>query len=348
MSTNEKAKREMGWEIAAKLEQEKTMMERMIPEWRHIRAALGGVFAFFLVFLLGIWLAKNPFEATVRIQSAWVVAHGLQGNEWTIIWSVVGLAAFFEFMDASAGMGFGTALTPLLLVMGFDPKQIVPVVMIQQGVAGLVGAILHSEFENVEWKFNPMSETVRLWLIISVTGCAAVALSIWGVYKYLTIDKIWIQAYVAVLLLGMGAVSLYKAKKDTPYSPGKMFGFAFLAGFNKGVGGGGYGPVITIGGLMAGVPVKSMRGVTAITEGTISAFAIAVWVAMLTSGVQIDYLMLPSMMSATMFTAVAAPYMTRVFPEKAWKFVVPAYSLLLAAYTFYKVVPDVYSKLMAG
>jgi len=111
------------------------------------------------------------------------------------------------------------------------------------------------------------------------------------------------------------------------------------------VGGGGYGPVVTIGGLMSGVPVKSMLAVTAICEGTVSTFAIIVWLALLTSGVTIDYLLLPSMMLATMFSAVAAPYMTRVFPEKAWKIVVPAYSLLVASYVFYKIFPSIYKKL---
>ncbi|WP_300672505.1 sulfite exporter TauE/SafE family protein [Desulfoluna sp.] len=337
----------MGWEVARELEKEKqTIAERFIPEWRHIRAALGAVFVFFLVFLLGIWLAGNPFEPTVRIQSDWVVAHGLQGNQWTIVWSVVLLAAFFEFMDASAGMGFGTALTPILLVIGFDPKQIVPVVMVQQGVAGIVGAFLHREFENVEWKFSPMSETVRLWLIIAVTGCIAVAISICGVYKYLHVDKVWIKLYVACLLLMMGVISVWSAKKDMPYKPNKMIGFAALAGFNKGVGGGGYGPVVTIGGLLSGVPVKSMLAVTAICEGTVSTFAIVVWLALLSSGVQIDYLLLPSMMLATMFSAVAAPYMTRVFPEKLWKIIVPAYCLIVAVLCFYKIIPGIYAKLV--
>ena len=255
------------------------------------------------------------------------------------------LAAFFEFMDASAGMGFGTALTPLLLVIGFDPKQIVPVVMIQQGVAGLVGAFLHREFENVEWKFKPMSETVKLWMIIGLVGCAAVTISIFGVYKFLKVDKVWIKLYVAILLLMMGFISIFQSRKDRPYKPGKMVGFAALAGFNKGVGGGGYGPVVTIGGLIAGVPVKSMLAVTAISEGTVSCFAIVVWLALLTSGVQIDYLLLPSMMIATMFSAVAAPYMTRVFPEKAWKIVVPSYCVIVAAICFWKIIPGVMAKL---
>ena len=336
-----------GFEVAHELEKNKQSIgERFIPEWRHVRAALGGIFVFFLVFLLGVWLAGNPFEPTVRIQSAWVTAHGLVGNDWSIVWSVVLLAAFFEFMDASAGMGFGTALTPILLVLGFDPKQIVPVVMIQQGVAGLVGALLHREFENVEWKFSPMSETVKLWIIIGVTGCLAVSMSIIGIYKFFPIDKVWIKLYVALLLLMMGFISLFTARKDIPYKPLKMLGFAALAGFNKGVGGGGYGPVVTIGGLLSGVPVKSMLAVTAVCEGTVSTFAIIVWLALLTSGVQIDYLLLPSMMLATMFSAVAAPYTTRVFPEKAWKVIVPIYSVLVAVYVFIKIVPSIYAKLI--
>lgn len=291
-------------------------------------------------------MAGNPFEATQRIASPAIVDRGLVGtNQWTIFWGVVLLAMFFEFMDASAGMGFGTALTPLLLVIGFDPKQIVPVVMIQQGVAGLVGAVLHREFENVVWKFKPMSETVKLWLIIAVVGCAAVTFSITAVYAYLNVAKIWIKLYVAVLLLMMGVISIVQARKERPYRPWKMFGFAALAGFNKGVGGGGYGPVVTVGGLMAGVPVKSMLAVTAISEGTVSTFAILVWLALLTSGVTIDYILLPSMMLATMFSAVAAPYATRVFPEKLWKIVVPLYCLIVAGICFYKIIPGVIAKL---
>jgi len=344
MTVKEKTK---GWEVARELEIKKaTMWERFLPEKKHLMAAVWGFLALFAVFLLGCWLAGNPFEATKRIASQFVQTQGWAGtNEWSIIWSVVLVAMFFEFMDASAGMGFGTAITPLLLLMGFDPKQIVPVVMIQQGVAGLVGAFLHREFENVEWKFKPMSETIKLWLIIAVTGCLAVAFSITAVYAVFKVAKVWIKLYVAVLLVMMGLVSLYQSKKDRPYKPKMMIGFAALAGFNKGVGGGGYGPVVTVGGLLAGVPVKSMLAVTAISEGTVSTFSVLIWLALLTGGITVDYLLLPSMMLATMFTAVAAPYTTRVFPEKAWKIVVPVYCCLLAGYTFYKVIPDVIAKL---
>lgn len=340
--------RSKGWEISREVELKKpSIFERMVPEKRAMIAALWALGAFFIVFLVGCWLAGNPFEATKRIASPIVESRGWVGtNEWTIFWYVVLLAMFFEFMDASAGMGFGTAITPLLLVLGFSPKQIVPAVMIQQGVAGLVGAFLHREFENVEWRLKPMSETIKLWLIISVVGCAAVAFSITAVYAYFKVAKIWISLYVALLLLMMGAVSLWQAGKDRPYRPKKMFFFSALAGFNKGIGGGGYGPVVTVGGLISGVPVKSMLAVTAISEGTVSGFAILVWLALLTGGVTIDYILLPSMMLATMFSAVAAPYATRVFPEKLWKIVVPIYCCIVAGICFWKIIPSIVEKFM--
>ena len=103
--------------------------------------------------------------------------------------------------------------------------------------------------------------------------------------------------------------------------------------------------MVTIGGLISGVPVKSMLAVTAISEGTVSAFAILVWLALLTSGVTIDYILLPSLMIATVFSAVAAPYATRVFPEKLWKIVVPLYCCIVAALCFWKIIPDIIQKL---
>ncbi len=329
----------MGWEVARDLEREKaTVLERIVPEWRQIKAALAGIVAFFLVFLLGCWLASN----SVRFADNEVmIARGWAGtSEWGLMWTVIMLALVFEFMDAAAGMGFGTALTPLLLVMGFDPLQIVPVVLIQQTVAGLVGAFLHREFQNVEWKFKPLSETVRLCLIIASSGTVLVLLATIGIYAVMDLDPIWIKLYVALLLLGMGGISLVQSRHERPYRPNMLIAFGALAGFNKGVGGGGYGPVVTIGGLMAGVPVKSMLGVTALSEGVVCFVAVVAWMAMAANGLTIDYVLLPSVMLASMVSAVLAPYLTRVFPERIWTTVVPAYCLVVVGITIWKLWPD--------
>jgi uncharacterized membrane protein YfcA len=337
-----------GFEISRKLEEEKSgIMERAIPEKRQLMGALIGLIALFAIFLVSCWLAGNPIEGMARAaDSAYNQAHGLVGtNQWHLIWYVVALGLFFEFMDASAGMGFGTVMSPMLMILGFTPLQVVPAIMIQQGMCGLVGTFLHREFENVEWKFSPMSETIKLWLLIAGLGCLAVLFSITAVYAIFKFAKIWIKLYVVLLMLGMAIVAIYQAKtrgdKARPYRFKRMGFYAFLAGFNKGIGGGGYGPVVTIGGILSGVPVKAQMAVTAICEGTVSTFSIIVWICMMAGGTQLDFIILPSMMIAAVGSAILAPYATRVFPEKFWTWVVPGYCIVCVIICFWKIGPGV-------
>jgi uncharacterized membrane protein YfcA len=336
-----------GWEVAGRLELERpTVFDRLRPGWREIRAGVVGLGVFFLLFLMSSWLAGNPFSVTQRVPSGVVVANGWVGTQqWAVFWWVVAITVVFEFLDASAGMGYGTAVTPLLLLLDFDPIQIVPAVMIQQAAAGLLGGYLHREFGNVEWRFRPMSETVRLWLIMAGVGCLAVALSITTVYGIFRIARVWISLYVAILLVVMGVVSLVGIRSNRAYRPRFMFAFGSLAAFNKGVGGGGYGPVVTVGGLLSGVPVKSMLAVTSVAEGTVCVASIVVWLVMLTQGVVIDFLLLPSMLLGSMIAAVGAPYATRVLPERLWRFVVPAYCCVLATFCFWKIAPQILTQL---
>jgi len=150
---------------------------------------------------------------------------------------------------------------------------------------------------------------------------------------------------VAFLLVGMGVISLLGARRERGYRPRRMFFFGALAGFNKGIGGGGYGPVVTVGGLLSGVPVKSMMAVTALSEGSVCICSIIVWLAMLSQGMVIDFILLPSMLLGSVIAAVAAPYATRVLPEKTWKLLVPVYCCILAAYCLYKIVPQILGQL---
>jgi len=46
---------------------------------------------------------------------------------------MVTLSSFvMEVVDAAMGMGYGTILTPVLLMVGFDPLQVVPAVLVSQ------------------------------------------------------------------------------------------------------------------------------------------------------------------------------------------------------------------------
>ncbi len=160
----QKTEKKMGWEIAREVEKEKpTMGDRAIISGEKWRTLIKYAVLYVVLFFAAIWLAGNPFEWTQRIPSAFSIEKGLVGTDnWTIVWWVVLLCAVFEYMDSAGGMGYGTALTPLLLTAGFDPKQVVPLVMITEMVTGLVSGLIHGEFENVEWKLRPMNETTKL------------------------------------------------------------------------------------------------------------------------------------------------------------------------------------------
>ena len=345
----QKTDKKMGWEIAREVEKEKpTMGERAIISGEKWRTLIKWAVLYVILFFAAIWLAGNPFEWTQRIPSQFTIERGMAGTDtWAIVWWVVLLCAIFEYMDSAGGMGYGTALTPLLLSAGFDPKQVVPLVMITEMVTGLVSGLIHGEFENVEWKLRPMNETTKLTMMIAITGMIATMISITAVYNYFQLHKFWIKLYVTILLVVMGVCSIMTAVKYAKYRPNLMWIFAFVGGFNKGVGGGGYGPVITVGGLISGVPVKSMVAVTSFAEGLTCLAAVVTWFALVSVGVIVDYMLLPSFVLGTVVAAVGAPYTTRVIPEVFWKWAVPIYCCILAAYSTYKIWPDV-AKRLAG
>jgi len=345
----EHVEKKMGWEIARDVEKQKpTMAERAKITREQAKSFIKYLVVFGVLFLIGCWLAGNPFDFTQRIPSEFVNARGWAGTDnWTIVWWVVALCAFLEWMDSAGGMGYGTILTPLLFLLGFDPKQVVPQIMITEMVTGLIAGFVHGEFENVEWKFRPMNETTRLVVVVAITGIIATMISITAVYAIFQVHKFWIKLYVAILLVVMGGTSLFTAIGHFKYRPGLMWMFAFVGGFNKGVGGGGYGPVITIGGLLSGVPVKSMVAVTSLAEGVTCLGAVIMWLFVGFTGTVVDYMLLPSFVIGTIVAAVFAPWTTRVVPEWFWKWAIPVKACGLAAYTFYKLWPDIQKRLLA-
>jgi uncharacterized protein len=108
--------------------------------------------------------------------------------------------------------------------------------MITEMVTGLVAGVVHGEFENVEWKLRPMNETTKLVILVAITGMLATSISVTAVYKVLQLHKFWVKFYVTVLLIVMGVCSVLTAKTYLKYRPNLMWIFAFVGGFNKGVG----------------------------------------------------------------------------------------------------------------
>ncbi|MFX0188173.1 MAG: TSUP family transporter [Candidatus Hodarchaeota archaeon] len=255
---------------------------------------------------------------------------------------IILIAFLFEIMDSGTGMGFGTGMAPILLLMGFDPLQIVPTILISESVTGFVDSYFDNEFKNVEFKFRPMSDSTKLAFIIAFFGCLSIVFSIYLTYAALKLPKAFIKLYVAILVLFMGIFGVFRAKitKKKELNPNLklMIGFAVLAGFNKGVGGGGYGPVITLGEVSSGVYEKSATAIVSFSEAMVSVAGTFSFLVVSAIGVKVELILLPWIFTGAFFGALITPYIVRVVPNTVWKFIIPTYAIGIGVYILYTII----------
>jgi uncharacterized membrane protein YfcA len=203
-----------------------------------------------------------------------------------VILAIVFLAFFCEYMDSTLGMGYGTTLTPVLLLFGFAPLQIVPAVLLSELITGLLSSFLHNREGNVN--FNPNTKNLSLIvpaiksigflesfkrgvplhlkvaLVLFVCGISG---SIFAVCLSRIIPAYWVKLYIGIIVVIMGAVILVCLNKEFKFSWKKIGVLGLVASFNKGLTGGGYGPLVVSGQILSGVEGKSAIGITSLAEG---------------------------------------------------------------------------------
>ena len=77
----------------------------------------------FILFALAVWI-----HGGIELKSALMLA---------------GLCFACELIDSGLGMGYGTILTPSLLLLGFSPHDIVPTVLFSELLSGFSAAFFH-------------------------------------------------------------------------------------------------------------------------------------------------------------------------------------------------------------
>ena len=173
------------------------------------------------------------------------------------------IAAFVcEFIDSSLGMGYGTILSPVLILMGFDPLIAVPAILLSQAFGGFTASIFHHQFENAS--FSRGSRDLKIVFIISVCG---ILVTILAVFIAFNIPRVVLKTYIGLLVLSMGVILL--AGRKFRFSWKKMIGVGIISAFNKGLSGGGFGPVVTGGQIISGQRHKGAIAATTLAEAPI-------------------------------------------------------------------------------
>jgi len=135
---------------------------------------------------------------------------------------IIALMAFVcEYIDSSLGMGYGTILSPVLIIMGFDPLLVVPAILFSQAMGGFIAAAFHHEFKNVD--FGPQTKDSRIVYLITVFGIIA---TIIAVLVAVNIPKQVLKTYIGILVLIMGLLLL--TRREFKFSWRKIVGIGRL------------------------------------------------------------------------------------------------------------------------
>jgi len=192
------------------------------------------------------------------------------------------LALLCEYMDGSIGMGYGTTLTPLLLIIGLPPLDVVPAVLLGQLAGGLVAGFAHYRLGNISLDFRqdeklvkerlrglgylPKSLDAKVIFILAVCGIIGVLV---GVFTAINIPGVILTSYIGAMVLGIGVMILVRRNRKGAFSWKGLVGVGLLSAFNKGVSGGGYGPLVTGGQIISGRETRSSVGSTTFAEALV-------------------------------------------------------------------------------
>lgn len=228
---------------------------------------------------------------------------------------LVGLIAFIsEYLDSGLGMGYGTALAPILIILGYSPLQIVPAILISQLVTDVAACVSHHACCNVDLRVN--TKDFRIALFLGVVSVIGVVLSVAVALK---IPEWILMLYIGILVMCMGLLILFTIQRPMHFSWRKITGISFLAAFNKGLSGGGYGPLVMGGQMLSGVHAKNAVGITAFAEAITCGAGFLFYLFM---GKAIDWkLVILLLVSATPAVPLAALTVKKTHPGRFKRYV---------------------------
>lgn len=181
------------------------------------------------------------------------------------------LAVIMELIDSSLGMMYGTILSPVLILMGFDSKIVVPAILLSQGLGGLIAALNHGKFKSGDFSGWKTRDT-KVVLSVVIPGLVACVI---GALVALSVPKMFLVYYIGILVLIMGLICMFPFRFK--FSWWKMYGIGLVSSFNKTMSGGGFGPITSTGKIVGGLESKASIATTTLAEVPICMVGFLIW-----------------------------------------------------------------------
>lgn len=243
---------------------------------------------------------------------------------------LVGILAFIsEYLDSGLGMGYGTALTPILIIIGFEPLKVIPAVLISQLFTDIAACISHHQVKNVDLKIG--SNDFKAALLLGTLGAVGVTIAVITAIK---IPKNILTIYIGSVVFIMGVLVIYTIKKPMRFSWGRLLGIGLLASFNKGISGGGYGPLVMGGQLINGLNVKNAVGITAFAEAITCFVGFMIY---LITAKTIDWKLTGLLIISAVLAVPVAALTVKKAPTNSLKRYIGLLMIILGLFTIFKI-----------
>ena len=127
-------------------------------------------------------------------------------------------------MDSSLGMGYGTTLTPLLMLAGYAPLEIVPAVLFSELLTGMLAVAMHQRDGNVDFLNNAQARKTAFFLVSlsSIGGVLAVWVAI-------SLPRFWLSLFITLIILAMGVIILLTRAHKIQYRKSSIMAVGALA-----------------------------------------------------------------------------------------------------------------------
>lgn len=240
------------------------------------------------------------------------------------------LAFSCELVDSILGMGYGTTLTPILLALGYEPLKIVPAVLFSEFITGFLAGFFHHEFGNVD--LRPGSRDFKVTTVLTALSVLGVILAVLLAVKL----PAWvIKLYIGVLVLSLGLMILKRKEHEISFSWKRIAGLGFLAAFNKGISGGGYGPIVTCGQVLSGVRGRNAVGIASLAEGITSIVGVGVFFA---SGTPIPWQLAATLQLGAIVSVPISAYVVSRIPVGRLTLLIGGMSTTIGGYTLLRLL----------
>jgi uncharacterized membrane protein YfcA len=178
--------------------------------------------------------------------------------------------------------------------------------------------------------YLPKSTDSKIIFILAVCGIIGALV---GVCTAINISETALQTYIGAVVLAVGILILIRRNRIVPFSWRSLVGVGLVASFNKGISGGGYGPLVTGGQIISGREARNSVGSTTIAEVLVCIVGL---IGYLVADGYFSWEIAAAVSIGSVVAALPAALTVRRISSQKLKLLIGAATLILGTYTLVK------------